>query len=89
VFSQGYLAIFAHWTNAHGAYAVEVQLGNLDGDVLWREEMKAPFETHDPLQIWQLALHQLHIAIPEPGKYEVACLQAARKWRAIHCLHTG
>jgi hypothetical protein len=79
VFSPRYpltedLSVFARWSNAHGAYAVEVQLRSLDGDVLWRQEMESPFETHDPLQVWILSLPHLSIPIPEPGKYEVALL---------------
>ena len=34
----------------------------------------APFEAHDPLQIWMIPLHHLPIEIPKPGKYEVALL---------------
>jgi hypothetical protein len=68
------LSVFARWTNSHGVYAVEVQLRNLEGDVLWREEMKRPFETFDPLQVWILTLMHLRIPIAEPGKYEFALL---------------
>ncbi len=68
------LSVFARWSNAHGAYAIEVQLRNLEGDVLWRREMERPFETSDPLQVWLLTLSHLAIPIPKPGKYEVALL---------------
>jgi hypothetical protein len=68
------LSVFARWTNAHGAYAVEVQLRDLEGGVLWRQEMQQPFETSDPLQVWLLTLVHLGIPIPRPGKYEVALL---------------
>jgi hypothetical protein len=36
--------------------------------------MPAPFEAHDPLQIWIVPLHQLAMTIPRPGKYEVVLL---------------
>jgi hypothetical protein len=68
------LSIFARWTNAHGAYAVEVQLRSLEGDLLWRQRMDQPFETSDPLQVWILPLHHLPIPIARPGRYEVALL---------------
>jgi hypothetical protein len=68
------LSVFARWSNAHGAYAVEVQLRSLDGDVLWRQEMECPFEARDPLQVWIVPLPHLSIRIPEPGKYEVVLL---------------
>jgi hypothetical protein len=39
----------------------------VDGDILWRAEMEAPFETHDPLRVWMLPLHKLAMTTPEPG----------------------
>jgi hypothetical protein len=67
-------SVFARWTNAHGAYAIEVQLRSLDGDVLSSCKLEAPFEAHDPLQIWMIPLHHLPMRIPTAGKYEVALL---------------
>ncbi len=79
VFSSRYpltedFSVFARWTNAHGSYAVEVQLRNLEGDVLSSCKLDAPFEAHDPLQIWMIPLHHLPMQIPGPGKFEVALL---------------
>jgi len=79
VFSSRYpltedFSVFARWTNAHGSYAVELQLRNLEGDVLWSWKLEAPFEAHDPLQIWMIPLHHLPMQIPGFGKYEVALL---------------
>jgi hypothetical protein len=67
-------SVFARWTNAHGSYAVEVQLRSLEGDILCSCKLPAPFEAHDPLQVWIIPLHRLPIQIPAPGKYEVALL---------------
>ncbi len=79
VFSPRYpltedFSVFARWTNAHGSYAIEVQLRSLEGDVLSSCKMEAPFEAHDPLQIWMIPLHHLQMRIPAPGKYEVVML---------------
>jgi len=79
VFSPRYpvteqFAVFARWSNAHGSYEVEVQLRSLDGDVLCSVKMEAPFEAHDPLQVWIVPLYDIPITLPEPGKYEVALL---------------
>ncbi len=79
VFSPHYplveaFSVFARWTNAHGAYAIEVQLRSLQGDVLSGCKLEVPFETHDPLQTWIIPLHHLPMQIPAPGKYEVAML---------------
>lgn len=84
VFSARYplvedLSAFARWSNAHGAYAVELQLRSLDGDVLWRQQMERPFQTHDPLQVWVLTLTHLPIRIPAPGKYEVVLLAGGQE----------
>jgi hypothetical protein len=68
------LSVFARWTNAHGEYAITVQLRNLEGDVLWQQEMERPFETSDPLQVWLLTLGHLAIPIPKSGKYDVVLL---------------
>jgi hypothetical protein len=79
VFSRHYpltedFSVFARWTNAHGSYAIEVQLRSLEGDVLSSCKLEAPFEAHDPLQIWMIPLHHLPMQIPASGKYEVAML---------------
>jgi hypothetical protein len=79
VFSPSYpltesFSVFARWTNAHGSYLIELQLRSLEGDVLSGCRLEAPFETHDPLQIWMIPLYHLPIQIPAPGKYEVAML---------------
>lgn len=79
VFSRHYpltedFSVYARWTNAHGSYAIEVQLRSLEGDVLSSCKMESPFETRDPLQIWMIPLHHLPMQIPAPGKYEVAML---------------
>ena len=84
VFSSRYpltedFSVFARWTNAHGSYTVEVQLRNLEGDVLWRQVMEAPFEAHDPLQVWIVPLSHLAVTIPEPGKYELALLASGKE----------
>jgi hypothetical protein len=62
------LAFFARWSNAHGSYRVELQLRDLAGGVLWRDEMA------DPLQVVPLTLRHRHVRFPAPGKYEVALL---------------
>jgi hypothetical protein len=79
VFSPRYpltedFSVFARWTNAHGSYAIEVQLRSLEGDVLSSCKMEAPFEAHDPLQTWMIPLHHMPMQIPASGKYEVAML---------------
>jgi hypothetical protein len=84
VFSARYpitddLSVFARWSNAHGAYEVEVQLRNLEGDVLWRQAMDVPFKADDPLQVWIVPLHHLAVRIPGPGKYEVALLASGKE----------
>jgi hypothetical protein len=68
------LAIFARWTNSHGAYEVEVQLRNLEGDVSWSVKLNEPFKTAEPLQVWMLPLRNLRIPFRKPGKYEIALL---------------
>src|SRR5207248_72159 len=78
------LSAFARRGNSHGAYAVEVQLRDLGGGVLWRRQMEQPFETHDPLQVWLLTLRHLHFRTPGPGRYEVARRPVRGRWRSAH-----
>src|SRR5262249_45946848 len=68
------LPVFAPWSNAHGRYAVELQLRDLEGAVLWRDVMHPPFEVADPLAIVPLTLRHRLFRFPAPGKYEVALL---------------
>jgi hypothetical protein len=68
------LSFFARWSNAHGPYRVEVQLRDLEGVVLWRDEMPNPFQAPDPLRIVPLTLRHRHVRFPAPGKYEFALL---------------
>ncbi len=68
------LSVFARWTNAHGRYAVELQLRDLEGTVLWRDEMPNPFDVSDPLQVVTLMLRHRLFRFPRRGKYEVALL---------------
>jgi hypothetical protein len=79
VFSPHYpriedFSIFARWTNAHGSYAIEVQLRSLERDVLSSCKLETPFEAHDPLQVWTIPLYHLPMQIPASGKYEVVML---------------
>jgi hypothetical protein len=73
------LSVFARWTNAHGAYQVELQLRSLEGDVLWRQQQARPFETSNPLEVWILTLEHMAIPILGPGKYEIALLADGRE----------
>jgi hypothetical protein len=68
------LAFFARWSNAHGSYSVEVQLRDLEGAVLWREQLPEPFPAADPLRVVPLTLRHFHVLFPAPGKYEFALL---------------
>src|SRR5262249_23371508 len=55
------LGVFARWTNAHGAYSVELQLRTLDGDVMWCSRQDKPFNVTDPLQVTMLTLRHLRV----------------------------
>jgi hypothetical protein len=68
------LSVFARWSNAFGAYDVEVQLRSFNGDILWRHKMDQQFGAHDTEQICVLPLFHLSIPFPAPGRYEVTLL---------------
>jgi hypothetical protein len=68
------LALFARWTSVQGVYDLQVQLQDLEGNVLWRENQLPPLECQDPLRVTILTLHALHVYFPRPGKYEFVLL---------------
>jgi hypothetical protein len=68
------LALFARWTSAHGDYQLELQLQDLEGNVLWREVPPTAWPMNDPLQAFDLILHNLEVEFPAAGKYDMVLL---------------
>ncbi|HZY59142.1 MAG TPA: hypothetical protein VFE56_05230, partial [Candidatus Binataceae bacterium] len=63
------LSFFAQCTSVQGAYHLELQLQDLDGNAQWRHAFEPPWECNDPLNVAYLTLQNLGIYFPRPGKY--------------------
>lgn len=66
------LAFFARLFEARGEYAVEIQLVDSSGDVVWRDGPDGRFRQEDPLKYQDLKLLNFNVVIPSPGEYEFA-----------------
>jgi hypothetical protein len=64
------LAFFARLSGGHGQYAIEVQVQDADGVVLWRDGPLEPWVPSSPLQTLDLVLNLTPI-FPGPGDYSL------------------
>ena len=67
-------SLFSRWTNGHGAYKIEVQLRDPEGNIVWRQAFPQACEMPDPLQPCDLSFHDLKIYLPGPGKYDLVLI---------------
>jgi hypothetical protein len=68
------LSFFAQCTSMQGAYNLELQLQDLEGNAQWRHAFEPPWECNDPLNVAYLSLQNLGIYFPNPGKYDIVLL---------------
>src|SRR5262245_9015643 len=68
------LGIFARLTSGHGAYRVEVQLQDMEGEVVWQDGPPDAWAMEDPLQAYDLLLKNMSLFCPRPGAYDVVLL---------------
>jgi hypothetical protein len=64
------LSFFARLKGGHGRYALEVQLHDGDGNVLWRDGPPDPWCPESPLDTLDLVLSLIPI-FPAPGDYSL------------------
>jgi hypothetical protein len=64
------VAFFARLRGGHGQYAIEVQLQNGTGDVLWRDGPADLWSPQSPLDTLDLVLNYIPI-FPGPGDYSL------------------
>jgi hypothetical protein len=63
------MGFFARLTDGHGRYALEVQLHNEEGDIVWRDGPPEPWVADDPLTLHTLMMRHLNPVYPGPGIY--------------------
>jgi hypothetical protein len=68
------LMAFVQMTSMHGTYAFTFQLQNKEDQVLWEDNIDAPFETSDPLALNTLTFYALAPYLPRAGNYDVVFL---------------
>ena len=76
------VGFFARLADARGEYAIEVQLQDSAGEVVWSDGPPEPAMMEDPLMYYDLRLN-LNVVFPAPGDYDFALVlnghEAARQ----------
>jgi hypothetical protein len=67
-------SVYAHLTEARGRYELALQLVDDDGEVVWTWPRNALIEEHDPLMPHRVALRQVTVCFPQPGRFHLALL---------------
>jgi hypothetical protein len=87
------LCFLMELTCAHGSYTPTLQLHDLEGNVVWGQEMHSPMNASDPLKFHLVSFRQMGVRIPAPGKYDVVLLlngrEVARHVLLAALAHTG
>jgi hypothetical protein len=68
------LSFFAQCTSMQGAYNLQLQLQDMEGNAHWQHAFEPPWECNDPLNVAYLSLQNLGIYFPHPGKYDIVLL---------------
>jgi hypothetical protein len=64
------LAFFARLSGGHGQYAIEVQLQDGSGTVVWRDGPPEPWSPRSPLDTLDVVLNLIPV-FPGPGTYSL------------------
>jgi hypothetical protein len=64
-------AVYAHLTELHGKYSLELRLEDSQGDTLWDVRADPPVKHDDPLMPHRFAFRDLSINIAAPGRYDL------------------
>jgi hypothetical protein len=70
----GSLSFFAQCTSMQGAYLLELQLQNMEGDSVWRHVLEPAWEYNDPLGIGYLSVQNVGVYFPQPAKFDLVFL---------------
>jgi hypothetical protein len=73
------LCFLAELTSSHGSYTPTLQLHDLEGNVVWGQELQPPLQAADPLKFHLVSFRQMGVRIPAPGKYDVVLLLNGRE----------
>jgi hypothetical protein len=65
------LSLYVHLVGGHGVYALALELRNTAGEQVWRYQWPEPIRYTDPLVPCRVALHDVVIPFPAPGRYDL------------------
>jgi hypothetical protein len=65
-------SVYAHLTEARGRYAMGLHLEDSDGQAVWAWDLPNPVEEQDPLLSHRIALHDIVVEFPRPGRYNLS-----------------
>ena len=63
-------SIYIQFKGGHGTYALDFHLRDLEANVLWQSP-PVEVDHSDPLFPYRIAIHDMLIAIPKAGKYDL------------------
>jgi hypothetical protein len=64
-------AVYAHLTELHGKYSLELRLEDSQGEVLWAVRADPPVKHEDPLMPHRFAFRDLSVRFTAPGRYDL------------------
>jgi hypothetical protein len=64
-------AAYAHLTELHGQYVLELRLEDSRGEILWDVRAEPPIKHDDPLMPHRFAFRDLSIRIEAAGRYDL------------------
>jgi len=67
-------AVYAHLTELHGKYVLELRLEDSEGDTLWAVRADPPIKHDDPLMPHRFAFRDLSVRFSTPGRYDLLLL---------------
>lgn len=65
------MSIFTEFTGGHGSYVPRLSLSDSAGEVVWGWTAPGPFELSDPLLPRDVAINDLMVAVPMPGRFSL------------------
>jgi hypothetical protein len=65
------VSLYGHLSGGRGLYQMHVQLKDSDDEEAWAWTVPTKVDIPDPLEPHQIALYDLSVKIPRPGKYDL------------------
>jgi hypothetical protein len=74
-FPSGFrLSLYAHLTGGHGTYDLALELRDDEDQAVWGWQLPEPIRHDDPLLPHRISLHDVVVAFPRPGRYDLVLM---------------